>query len=34
MESKIKLGKIKSKYLIEEIFKYIDKENFKYKLFS
>ena len=34
MNSKIKLGKIKSKYLIEEIFKYIDKENFKYKLFS
>ena len=34
MESKIKLAKIKSKYLIEEIFKYIDDENFKYKLFS
>ena len=34
MESKIKLAKIKSKYLIEEIFKYIDNENFKYKLFS
>ena len=34
METNIKLEKIKSKYVIEEIFKYIENNNFIYKFFS